>query len=1514
MGLRQVARRCAQAGIHATSASAGAAGAAASMGFAIATLPMRATTDLVLGSGTVDSVAGVVRELVGGTPSRRCWQGADRAWIEVRGVRGTSDRTVVDAVLTAVRAHPGVRAADVNVPLSRVLVSVGTDGPTAAQLCDVVAAAEAAASGTASRERVPDLPGDGVVLLGRVAAVAANGTGLCVAVAGQALGLPGLPGMFSAAVTVVDYQPRLRRLVEQRLGAVAADTVVGLAAAAAHTATQAPASLAVDLVIQIVHAAEGRSGQRSWARWEPALASHADCLEDVAPVPRPRPRPPGPVERHGDRSGLAQIVGSVAIGAVTRSLPAAATAAAVAAPKAARSARESFAGTLARGLADRHGVLVLRPEALRRLDRVDVVVIDPRVVCTGPLRVQAIDSVSDARRTQAWHAAAAALNDGVLAAGRHRLPAPWAAPSRREDFEVRCGHAPDPLASAVIDAIRDGGAEAMSLDVDDLGDLRSAFDDLRPVAGRSMDAALALAVHELQDDGYTVAVVTGAAPQALSTADVGIGLTRAGARPTWHAHVLVADLDGVWRLLHSLPSARAASRSGVQLSVGASALGALLMVPGVRGLGPGPVTAGAGAGVWTGYRLARSVLRTAVPAPVDVRDWHAMSVADVVEILPPVVGSRAVARRSRPVAIVGASWHLLGRVTGPPQRLASEFVGAMRTELADPLTPVLATGAAASAALGSPVDAVLVGSVLAGNAALAATQQVHAQRLLRRLLAVQVPPARRAFEDGSGLRYEDVPASGLRPGDVIEIRTNEVVPADARLIAVTDLEVDEAVLTGESLPVSKGIDPMPGVALGDRTCMVFAQTTVVTGTALAVVTAVGEQTQARRALPTGATHDSAVGLQAQLADLTNRAWPVSLAGGAVVGVLGLLRRGGLRSAVAGGVAVSVAAVPEGLPLVATLAQQASARRLTRAGALVRSPRSVEALGRVDVVCFDKTGTLSENRLRVALVRPAPGVSTPAVLACAARATADPVGGRHLHATDRAVIDAAAAGPAEGGEPEERLAHLPFRSGRAYSASVHGAELTVKGAPEVVLAACSGRDEAMGPVVAEMAADGLRVIAVARRTLTAAEVAAAVADPDALADLSGTGLKVVGLFGLADTPRPAAKRLLAALAEQQLGVRLITGDHPITAVSIAADLGLNVAAHQVITGAEWDALPRRGQERAAAERVVFARMSPEHKVQVVQTLERIGLVCAMVGDGANDAAAMRAATVGVGVVSRGSDPARLAADVMLLDGRIEALLDALDEGRQLWRRVQAAVAVLLGGNAGEVAFAIVGSALTGRSPLNARQLLLVNMLTDALPAAALAVSPPNAGMRSAGRGPDQAALWRTVAVRGGATAAAATGAWVAASLTGRQQRASTVGLVALVGAQLGQTLLDSRSPLVVVTAAGSMTVLAGAVMTPGLSQLLGCTPLGPVGWAQALSAAALATAGAAVVPVLADRFITGRAASTGEESTDDQSTISTTPARHSTAYSSRNGSVKIRVSAPVNGSTPAPLVGSDTPRA
>lgn len=320
--------------------------------------------------------------------------------------------------------------------------------------------------------------------------------------------------------------------------------------------------------------------------------------------------------------------------------------------------------------------------------------------------------------------------------------------------------------------------------------------------------------------------------------------------------------------------------------------------------------------------------------------------------------------------------------------------------------------------------------------------------------------------------------------------------------------------------------------------------------------------------------------------------------------------------------------------MATLAQQASARRLTTAGALVRSPRSVEALGRVDVVCFDKTGTLSENRLRVSRVSTVGGAASEQdVLDCAARATPPKNGAHHEHATDSAIAEAAAGRPAAA----EIGSHLPFRSGRKFSAAMIGDELAIKGAPEVVLAACRELDPAVGRAVEKMARDGLRVLAVARRTLTPAQAERGRADADQLAALCGSRLRFVGLLGLSDTPRPDAAEVLKTLQQRKIGVRLITGDHPVTAKAIAAELGLPVSSDQVISGEEWAAMSRRSQERAVRELRVFARMTPEHKVQVVQTLERAGRVCAMVGDGANDAAAIRAATVGIGVAARGSDP-------------------------------------------------------------------------------------------------------------------------------------------------------------------------------------------------------------------------------------------------------------------------------------
>jgi magnesium-transporting ATPase (P-type) len=921
--------------------------------------------------------------------------------------------------------------------------------------------------------------------------------------------------------------------------------------------------------------------------------------------------------------------------------------------------------------------------------------------------------------------------------------------------------------------------------------------------------------------------------------------------------VILSDLAGAWRLLHAIPVAKSASQRGIGLATGATALGALLMVPGVRGRGPGPVTTGAAAGLVSGYLMARGVLRAPAPLPAPINEWHAMSIEQVRKMLPPPNDNAAA---GGPEPIHGAlatramqTAHRSAEIVGRPQRATWHFLKAVRAELSDPLTPVLALGSAASAVLGSPVDAILVGSVLTGNSILAASQRLRAESRLDELLAQQIPPARKVTfgPDGSPV-YTDVKAAQLRPGDVIEVRTHEVVPADARLIEEDDLEVDESSRTGESLPVEKQVEPTPGAVLAERRCMLYAGSTVEAGTAIAVVTAVGADTQARRAAELVSSELAPIGLEHQLSQLTNRAFPVSVTGGVLDGALGVLRRKGLRQAVASGIAITVAAVPEGMPLVATLAQAASARRLTNYGALVRVPRSVEALGRIDVVCFDKTGTLSENRLRVSQVHPAEGYSRDDVLRCAAHAAPDANGGPQVHATDRAIIEAAKSVD-EPSPTAEADAHLPFRSGRSFSASVFDDELSVKGAPEVVLAACQGVEPDIEHTVRQLAAEGLRVIAVARRRLTPQQARLVAEDEDAIADLAKGELSLAGFLGLSDTPRAQAPALLAALAEREIGIRLITGDHPITATAIARELGMPVAADEVISGGDWDALSRKDQERVVTERVIFARMSPENKVQIVQTLERVGKVCAMIGDGSNDAAAIRAATVGIGVVSGGSDPASVAADVVLVDARIEALLNAIEEGRELWRRVQAAVSVLLGGNAGEVAFAIIGSAITGNSPLNTRQLLLVNIFTDALPAAALAVSKPSGPVKLEGRGPDQQELWRAVAIRGATTAAAATAAWTMAGFTGRPQRASTVALVALVSAQLGQTLLDSHTPLVVLTAGGSLAVMGTLISIPGVSQLLGCTPLGPLAWAQALGSAGAATAAVAVATrVFADK--------------------------------------------------------------
>lgn len=474
------------------------------------------------------------------------------------------------------------------------------------------------------------------------------------------------------------------------------------------------------------------------------------------------------------------------------------------------------------------------------------------------------------------------------------------------------------------------------------------------------------------------------------------------------------------------------------------------------------------------------------------------------------------------------------------------------------------------------------------------------------------------------------------------------------------------------------------------------------------------------------------------------------------------------------------------------------------------------------------------------------------LRAAARACPRPNGDsvRVAHATDEAVLDAARPDP--GWRQDE---YLPFEAARGYSAAVGredggGRVLVVKGAPETVLPAVAGLTDHATEAAHELADRGLRVLAVAHRPLTDGE------RPADVLERPLENLEFTGLLALADTPRESSTALVRGLREAGVRPVMLTGDHPGTARSIAAELGWPEDTG-VVTGDELAAVDRSARARMLRDVGVVARVAPEQKLQVIESLRDAGRVVAMVGDGANDAAAIRAADIGVGINARGSAAARNAADLVLTDDDMTVLVEAVAEGRALWRSVADAIAILIGGNAGEVSFGILGTLLSGSAPLSTRQMLLVNLFTDLFPAMAVAVTPkeqvPTDDVETAE--PLVTALLgepliRQIRHRAATTCLGATAAWLVGRFTpGTARRSTTMALCGVVGTQLAQTLADRRdSPLVRLTALGSAAALVALIQTPGLSQLFGCTPLGPVAWVGVVGALALA--------VVAHRYLPG----------------------------------------------------------
>ncbi|WP_135364614.1 cation-translocating P-type ATPase [Halosimplex halophilum] len=693
---------------------------------------------------------------------------------------------------------------------------------------------------------------------------------------------------------------------------------------------------------------------------------------------------------------------------------------------------------------------------------------------------------------------------------------------------------------------------------------------------------------------------------------------------------------------------------------------------------------------------------------------------------------------------------------------------------------VLLAAAALSVWAGHAVDAVLITVIVVANGVFGFAQDYRAERSLESLRELTAPTAVVRRDGGTA----EVAATELVPGDVVELSDGDVVPADGRLVETTGLEVDEAALTGESLPVSKSVEPVePDAPLAERSSMVYKSTAVTRGKAAFVVTATGEDTEVGGiARQLADTEETETPLQAELDDL-GRTLGLGVVALAALVVPLLWFRGvePLQTALTA-VSLAVAAVPEGLPAVVTLTLALGVRRMADENALVRRLPAVEALGAVDVVCTDKTGTLTEGRMAVSRLWVADGVVNfddviddaaggAAASNGGAAAGIDSAAGASTTEADRVDLLLRAGAlcndaTAEAGDPTERALvaaaedrgfdvaalrersprtdEIPFSSERKWMGTVHGDRAYVKGAPEVVVEKCSRAltddgsvelDEAGAERIRErtreFADDALRVLAVAYTEDGRGFDADGEGELDGADDL--TDLVFVGLVGMIDPPRAEVADAIARTRRAGIDVKMITGDNVRTAAAVGAELGLG---GDVVEGREIEALSDDELRERVGEVDVFARASPGHKVRVLRALQANGRTVAMTGDGVNDAPALKNADVGVAMGVRGTDVAKQASDVVLLDDNYATIARAVERGRAIFDNVWKFVAYLLSANVAEVAIVFLAS-LWGYLVLPAVQLLWINLLTDGLPALALGADPESGDvMERPPRDPEQ----------------------------------------------------------------------------------------------------------------------------------------------------------------------------------
>jgi len=669
-------------------------------------------------------------------------------------------------------------------------------------------------------------------------------------------------------------------------------------------------------------------------------------------------------------------------------------------------------------------------------------------------------------------------------------------------------------------------------------------------------------------------------------------------------------------------------------------------------------------------------------------------------------------------------------------------------QIKDPMILVLlaAAGLSLAASRGEDwLDAAIILVIVVVNAVISITQEDSARRALEALQQMSSPKAK-VLRDARAVRLD---AALVVPGDVILLEAGDQVPADARLLECVGLRADESAMTGESVPAAKTLaDALPPqTALGDRSNMVLSGTVITAGRGKAVVTATGMDTQmgniAGMLLDTRQTQTP---LQRRMEEISKGLSFLCLAVCAIMFGVGLLQGKELLNMFLIAVSLAVAAIPEGLPAIVTIVLALGVQRLAKRGAIVKKLPAVETLGCAGVICSDKTGTLTQNRMTVVELW-TPGKDRPAALRAGAlcndavltwQGGAPQVSG---DPTEAALVTAAAKEGLDKNVLEKetpRVGEVPFDSGRKLMSTVHprpegGFRVYVKGGPDVLLERCTGvwlgRRQAMtGRERQQAAAANDRMAQAALRVL-----GVAYRDLDALPSRLTSGslerdLTFLGLLGMMDPPRKEAVQAVAVCRRAGIRPVMITGDHRSTAVAVARELDIFREGDQAATGADLDFMPQELLQADIEKFSVFARVTPEHKMRIVQAWQAKGSVVAMTGDGVNDAPALKAADIGCAMGMSGTDVAKGAAHMILTDDNFATIVQAVEEGRGIYSNIRKAIHYLLSCNIGEIFTIFLATVLDfGQMPLVPVQLLWLNLVTDSLPALALGVEPVEEGV-------------------------------------------------------------------------------------------------------------------------------------------------------------------------------------------